>query len=361
MIAVTNDLILQIRTLAKSYDDFFAVDHISLEVRKGEFLTLLGPSGSGKTTTLMMIAGFVNPTSGDILVEGQSIVSSPPHKRNIGMVFQNYALFPHLTVFENIAFPLKMRKMDQDDIGKNVHKVLELVRLPEFSGRYPKQLSGGQQQRIALARALVFNPPLLLMDEPLGALDKQLREHMQLEIKHIQEALNITVIYVTHDQSEALTMSDKIAVMDHGKIIQYGTAEELYEKPTHRFVAEFIGESNLIEGEVERIEAESFVVKTHDQLRIRAVKSREIATGEKVFFTLRPECILFLNENDQQVNAFHGVVHEVVYVGDLSKYVIHVGNGDSFILKQQNRLRVKKYKKGDKVIVGWNIEDMRLV
>ena len=358
---MATDRILQLHTLSKSYEDFFAVDHISIEVKRGEFLTLLGPSGSGKTTTLMMIAGFVNPTSGDILVEGKSIVSNPPNKRNIGMVFQNYALFPHLTVFENIAFPLKMRKMNKTDIEKNVHKVLELVRLSGFSGRYPKQLSGGQQQRIALARALVFNPPLLLMDEPLGALDKQLREHMQLEIKHIQEALNITVIYVTHDQSEALTMSDTIAVMDHGKIMQYGTAEELYEKPANQFVAEFIGESNFVDGEVDRIEAESFVVRTHNHLRIRAKGNCEISLGGKVFFTLRPERILFLNEHEEMANILHGVIHEVVYVGELSKYIIRVGDGDNFILKQQNRLGVKKYKKGDKVIIGWNMEDMRLI
>lgn len=356
------DIILEMNSLSKRYESFFAVDHISSEVKKGEFLTLLGPSGSGKTTTLMMIAGFVEPTSGDILIEGSSIVSKPPHKRDVGMVFQNYALFPHLTVFENIAFPLKMRKTEKSEIEKRVNDVLELVRLPEVSGRYPKQLSGGQQQRIALARALVFNPPLLLMDEPLGALDKQLREHMQLEIKHIQEDLDITVIYVTHDQAEALTMSDTIAVMNHGKIMQYGSAEDLYERPTNKFVAEFIGESNFLEGKIESIDGDSIYARTHGQLEIHAKQNQDVSLGQEVFFTLRPERITFINEPGQMANTFNGVIEEVVYVGEISKYMIRLSEEDDlFILKQQNQLGVKKYKKGDRVIIGWNPEDMRLI
>lgn len=356
------DIILKMKSLTKRYEDFFAVDHISSEVKKGEFLTLLGPSGSGKTTTLMMIAGFVEPTSGDILIEGRSIVSKPPHKRDVGMVFQNYALFPHLTVFENIAFPLKMRKTEKSKIEKRVNDVLELVRLPEVSGRYPKQLSGGQQQRIALARALVFNPPLLLMDEPLGALDKQLREHMQLEIKHIQEDLDITVIYVTHDQAEALTMSDTIAVMNHGKIVQYGSAEDLYERPANKFVAEFIGESNFLEGKIESIDGDSIYARTHGQLEIHARQNQDVSLGQEVFFTLRPERITFKNETGQMANIFNGVIEEVVYVGEISKYMIRLSEEDDlFILKQQNQLGVKKYKKGDRVIIGWNPEDMRLI
>lgn len=356
------DIILKMKSLTKRYENFFAVDHISSEVKKGEFLTLLGPSGSGKTTTLMMIAGFVEPTSGDILIEGRSIVSKPPHKRDVGMVFQNYALFPHLTVFENIAFPLKMRKTEKSKIEKRVNDVLELVRLPEVSGRYPKQLSGGQQQRIALARALVFNPPLLLMDEPLGALDKQLREHMQLEIKHIQEDLDITVIYVTHDQAEALTMSDTIAVMNHGKIVQYGSAEDLYERPANKFVAEFIGESNFLEGKIESIDGDSIYARTHGQLEIHARQNQDVSLGQEVFFTLRPERITFKNETGQMANIFNGVIEEVVYVGEISKYMIRLSEEDDlFILKQQNQLGVKKYKKGDRVIIGWNPEDMRLI
>ncbi|MBU4426573.1 MAG: ABC transporter ATP-binding protein [Desulfobacterales bacterium] len=356
------DIILEMNSLSKRYESFFAVDHISSEVKKGEFLTLLGPSGSGKTTTLMMIAGFVEPTSGDILIEGSSIVSKPPHKRDVGMVFQNYALFPHLTVFENIAFPLKMRKTEKSEIEKRVNDVLELVRLPEVSGRYPKQLSGGQQQRIALARALVFNPPLLLMDEPLGALDKQLREHMQLEIKHIQEDLDITVIYVTHDQAEALTMSDTIAVMNHGKIMQYGSAEDLYERPANKFVAEFIGESNFLEGKIESIDGDSIYARTHGQLEIHAKQNQDVSLGQEVFFTLRPERITFINETGQMTNTFNGVIEEVVYVGEISKYMIRLSEEDDlFILKQQNQLGVKKYKKGDRVIIGWNPEDMRLI
>jgi len=353
--------ILQIKSLTKSYEDFMAVDHISLEVEKGKFLTLLGPSGSGKTTSLMMIAGFVKPTTGDIMVEGDSILTIPPHKRNVGMVFQNYALFPHLSVFENIAFPLKMRKASKQQIEKKVTEVLELVRLPEVSRRHPKQLSGGQQQRIALARALVFNPPLLLMDEPLGALDKQLREHMQLEIKQIQEDLNITVIYVTHDQSEALTMSDRIAVMDRGKIIQYGSPEDLYERPANRFVAEFIGETNFIEAKVEAIDDESFTAITKNKMMIRAILKKEVSVMQEVVFTLRPEHISFLDENASLPNMLPGTIEDVLYIGENSKYIIRVGEGEHIIAKEQNRLGVKKYKKRERVLIGWNRKDMRLI
>ena len=223
---------------------------ISLDIRSGEFLTLLGPSGSGKTTTLMMIAGFETPTAGDIAIDGRSVVALPPHKRNIGMVFQNYALFPHLTVAENIGFPLKQRGIDRAARARLVAESLELVRLPGYQARYPRQLSGGQQQRVALARSIVFHPRLLLMDEPLGALDKQLRESLQLEMRRLHADLGITFIYVTHDQEEALTMSDRVAVMHEGLIAQVGTPEDLYDRPCDRFVASFIGESNFLPGVV---------------------------------------------------------------------------------------------------------------
>ena len=227
-----------------------AVRGVSLEIKSGEFVTLLGPSGSGKTTTLMMIAGFETVTSGDILVDGQSITDLAAHKRDIGVVFQSYALFPHMTVRDNIEFPLKMRRWASDDIDRAVSKSLELVRLTEFADRFPSQLSGGQQQRVALARATVFAPKLLLMDEPLSALDRQLRQTMQFEIKQIQRSLGITVVAVTHDQEEALTMSDLVVVMNDGGIVQAGTAEEIYENPNTDFVAEFIGETNLVRGTV---------------------------------------------------------------------------------------------------------------
>jgi putative spermidine/putrescine transport system ATP-binding protein len=225
---------LQIRNLRKTYSNVVAVDDVSLTVHQGEFLTLLGPSGSGKTTTLMMIAGFVEPTGGSIVLGGRSLTRLPPHKRDIGMVFQHYALFPHLTVAANIAFPLEMRGMRKAEVERRVQAALDLVQLPDFGARYPRELSGGQQQRIALARAIVFEPSLLLMDEPLGALDKKLREHMQLEIKKIHHDLGVTVIYVTHDQEEALVMSDRIAVFNHGSIEQLGSPSDLYDRPRHR-------------------------------------------------------------------------------------------------------------------------------
>ncbi len=234
-----------VTAVEKRFDAVGAVRGISLSVGAGEFLTLLGPSGSGKTTTLMMIAGFETPTAGDIAIDGRSVVTLPPHKRHIGMVFQNYALFPHMTVAENIGFPLRQRGVDRVTRARLVAESLELVRLPGYQQRYPRQLSGGQQQRVALARAIVFRPRLLLMDEPLGALDKQLREGLQLEMRRLHADLGITFIYVTHDQEEALTMSDRIAVMNEGRIAQIGTPENLYDRPCDRFVASFIGEFEL--------------------------------------------------------------------------------------------------------------------
>jgi len=235
----------------KSYDgEILVVKDLNLFVGKGEFLTMLGPSGSGKTTCLMMLAGFETATHGDILLDGQPINNIPPHKRGIGMVFQNYALFPHMTVGENLSFPLEVRKMGKSEREAKVKRALDMVQMGDFAGRRPSQLSGGQQQRIALARALVFDAELVLMDEPLGALDKQLREHMQYEIKHIHENLGITVVYVTHDQSEALTMSDRIAVFEDGRIQQLAPPEDLYERPENAFVAQFIGENNRLNGKV---------------------------------------------------------------------------------------------------------------
>ena len=251
-----------------------AVDGVSLDIAPGEFVTLLGPSGSGKTTTLMMLAGFEIPTAGEIYVDEDPIASVPPYRRNIGMVFQNYALFPHMTVGENIAFPLQMRKMSRAEITRQTTAVLALVGLPGYEGRYPRQLSGGQQQRVAVARALVFNPRVLLMDEPLGALDKQLREHLQLEIKALHDQLGVTIIYVTHDQEEALVMSDRIAVMNDGRIEQCGLPTELYDEPSTRFVATFIGESNFIDGVVDRLDGTAACIEAPGLGELRAPAPR---------------------------------------------------------------------------------------
>lgn len=353
---------VRLENLAKFFGDVAAVNNISLNVQEGEFLTLLGPSGSGKTTTLMMVAGFETPTSGEIFVGNESMTFKPPHKRNIGMVFQNYALFPHMKVADNIGFPLKMRKMPSSKIKARIEEVLDLVRLPGMEYRYPKQLSGGQQQRIALARALVFNPSLLLMDEPLGALDKKLREHMQLEIKHIQEKLGITVIYVTHDQEEALTMSDRIAVMNEGRVEQLGNADELYEWPANRFIADFIGESNFFEGYVEKIEGSWCCISCENEIQAKVPFQGGIEVGGNVCLALRPEKCLFVDHHEKEhYNVTQGIVEDVVYIGETSKYRVKLANEQTFVLKQQNRLGVKTYRRGDQVIVGWHYEDMRVV
>src|SRR5258706_2664036 len=274
---------LKITGLTKRYGDFVALAPTDLEVAAGEFLTLLGPSGSGKTTLLSLIVGLATPDGGQLLINGQDVTYGAPYERDIGMVFQNYALFPHMTVAENIAFPLKMRKIDAANAKKRALEALELVRLPQVAQRYPKELSGGQQQRIALARCLVYKPSIVLMDEPLGALDKKLRDQMQLEIKRIHRELGTTIVYVTHDQEEAMTMSDRICLMNHGRIDQLGTPSDLYFRPRSMFVADFLGESNLLEGTVERADGAEVDVKlAQDGGRARAMAHAPLAAGSKV-------------------------------------------------------------------------------
>lgn len=348
---------LELRALTKRYGSVVAADDVTLDIAPGEFITLLGPSGSGKTTTLMMVAGFVLPTSGQILVNGEDIAFRPPHKRNIGMVFQNYALFPHMTVAENIAFPLKMRKWPGDRIRSAVEEALALVRLSGYGERHPRQLSGGQQQRVALARALVFRPPVLLMDEPLGALDKKLREEMQLEIKHIQQEVGITTIYVTHDQEEALTMSDRIAVMNHGRIAQVGTPTELYERPANAFVADFLGESNFLTGEVAQ-QGGWPVLHLGDGL---AVRLPDAAPAEgRLTIALRPERLIVADGHAVE-NRFPATVEEVIYVGESTKLRVRLPNDALLTLKQQNRHDARHWARGDRLEVGWNAADAVVV
>jgi putative spermidine/putrescine transport system ATP-binding protein len=329
-------LVLELADVTKHYGGITAVEGVSLHLSNGEFLSLLGPSGSGKTTTLHMIAGLVQPTSGEILLSGRPIGPLPPYKRDIGMVFQNYALFPHMTVAGNIAFPLEMRGMARADIGPRVNSVLKLVDLPGFEGRYPPQLSGGQQQRVALARAIVFEPKLLLMDEPLGALDKKLREQMQLEIKHLHKRLGISIIYVTHDQDEALVMSDRIGVFNRGRLEQIGPVEELYERPTTRFVAEFIGETNAIFGQVGAPEAGYSVIETADgPLRARAQAA--LAVGSRATLSIRPERIRLESHEAQihGVNRLTGRIAEMIYMGRGRKYLVETASGATLTVAQQ--------------------------
>ncbi|ACZ40033.1 ABC transporter ATP-binding protein [Sphaerobacter thermophilus] len=350
---------VQLIDLVKIYGDTPAVDHVSIDIAPGEFLTLLGPSGSGKTTTLMMIAGFVTPSGGQILVNGEDIAYLPPHQRNIGVVFQSYALFPHMTVADNIAFPLRMRKYPKADIARAVAEALELVRLTGFENRKPRQLSGGQQQRVALARAMVFRPPVLLMDEPLGALDKKLREEMQVEIKRIQESTGITTVYVTHDQEEALTLSDRIVVMRNGRIEQVGTPRELYEQPVSTFVADFIGESNFIEGQCER-DGSRLLLRTSDGITLSLPDGADVQPGSRVRMAIRPERIVLVTETLTD-NVLDGTVEEVIYVGESTRLRVRITGEWSLSVKQQNRADAAVWKRGDRVRVGWKASDAVLV
>src|SRR5262245_56207760 len=282
---------LRLRQLTKAFGAAKAVDHVSLDVPAGAFISLLGPSGSGKTTTLNLIAGFLAPDAGDILLDERSIADVPPHKRNIGMVFQSYSLFPHMTVADNVGFPLRMRsKLSRADAQRRIDEMLALVQLRHLAGRYPRQLSGGQQQRVAMARALVSHPRLLLMDEPLGALDKKLREQMQVEIKRIHRSVGTTVIYVTHDQTEALTMSDLVVVMHQARVAQVGTPRALYEAPANLFVADFLGDSNLLRATLLEATADELVVKLGNGAAIRAARGTFVGSpGDKVVVLIRPE------------------------------------------------------------------------
>jgi putative spermidine/putrescine transport system ATP-binding protein len=321
-----SDVLVRFAGVSKSYDGRIrAVADLDLEVRRGEVLTLLGPSGSGKTTTLMMLAGFEDPSAGRIELEGVRIDTLPPHRRGIGVVFQNYALFPHLTVAQNLAFPLSVRRMARAEIATRVARALEMVRLPGFGDRRPQQLSGGQQQRVALARALIFAPSLVLLDEPMGALDKQLREELQGEIRRIHAETGVTMVHVTHDQSEALTLSDRIAVFDQGRLQQIGPAEEVYEQPANPFVAGFIGENNRLDGTV--LDATRLRLADGTLLGCAA---HGLAAGTPVVASVRPERVL-------PQGGLAGRVVEVVYLGDHCRLRLAFGGREDFVLRMPRR------------------------
>ncbi|MGO1395545.1 MAG: ABC transporter ATP-binding protein [Halomonas sp.] len=346
----------------KSYDGVeLVVKGFNLDIRKGEFVTLLGPSGSGKTTCLMMMAGFETPTHGEILLKGEPISGLPPHKRGIGMVFQNYALFPHMTVAENLSFPLEVRHLSKTQIKEKVDKALAMVRLKEFSDRRPAQLSGGQQQRVALARALVFEPELVLMDEPLGALDKNLREEMQYEIKRIHASLGVTMIYVTHDQTEALTMSDRIAVFNDGIVQQLASPDELYERPENAFVAYFIGENNRLLGEVSEHLGDDCKVRLDSGDTVVAKPIAVGGVGSRTTLSLRPERVnILLGDTEEKFdNQFIATVQEVIYLGDHLRTRVAVCGNDDFILKTANAQGVGVMRPGQQIQVGWSSADCR--
>lgn len=350
---------VQFKNVQKSYDGVvFVVKGFNLDVAEGEFITMLGPSGSGKTTCLMMLAGFETATYGDIVLDGKSIKDVAPHKRNIGMVFQNYALFPHMTVAENLMFPLEVRNISKLDAQKKVQKALDMVQMGNFGQRRPGQLSGGQQQRVAVARALVFDAKLVLMDEPLGALDKQLREQMQYEIKHIHDNLGVTVVYVTHDQSEALTMSDRIAVFDDGVVKQLASPNELYEKPENAFVARFIGENNTLHGKITSIDGNYCRVDIdgYGEIIAQAVNIGDV--GDMTTLSLRPERV-WINPDDSFPNVFEGKVEELVYLGDHIRTRMNLCGDEQFVVKIPNSTDHKDFQVGDVVKVGWKVEDCR--
>ena len=343
----------------KSYDGkVLVVKDLNLDIAEGEFITMLGPSGSGKTTCLMMLAGFETPTNGEIFLDSNPISNIPPHKRGIGMVFQNYALFPHMTVHENLAFPLKVRKILKEEIDKKVDKALSMVSLSGFEKRMPNQLSGGQQQRVAVARALVFDPQVVLMDEPLGALDKNLRESMQYEIKHIHESIGVTVVYVTHDQGEALTMSNRIAVFNDGKVQQLSSPDKLYEEPVNSFVAEFIGENNTFSGEVTDISKDKCKVKLDLGKEIIANPIKVKSKGEKTIVSLRPERAI-IDPKNQMDNNHKGKIEEVIYHGDHTRVRLDILGNKEFILKVPNSSARMDIKVGNEINVGWNSHDSR--
>jgi putative spermidine/putrescine transport system ATP-binding protein len=306
---------LEVRGLRKTYGDFVALEGADLDLRDGEFLTLLGPSGSGKTTLLLAIAGLNEPDGGEIRIDGKLATYLPPYRRDIGMVFQNYALFPHMTVYDNIAFPLRMRRWAGERVRPAVERVLGIVQLPDLADRYPMQLSGGQQQRIALARALVYEPSVILMDEPLGALDKKMRDRLQLEIKQLHKELNIAVLYVTHDQEEALVMSDRICLMRDGRIEQIGTPDELYFRPRSVFAADFLGESNLLEGRCATTSAGRATVELVEGGVVECLRDAALKAGVPVRVMVRPEAMRLLREGERAENELTGILHDSVMSG----------------------------------------------
>ena len=359
--SASSDAFVEFDRVQKSYDgETLVVKDLNLQMPKGEFLTMLGPSGSGKTTCLMMLAGFETATHGEIRLDGREINGIPPHKRGIGMVFQNYALFPHMTIAENLSFPLEVRGMGKSEREAKIKRALDMVEMGSFMTRRPAQLSGGQQQRIALSRALVFEPELVLMDEPLGALDKQLREKMQFEITHLAHNLGITTVYVTHDQTEALTMSDRVAVFEDGRIQQLAPPDELYEQPQNSFVAQFIGENNTLEGVVKEIKDGIALVQLDDGELIDCKPINVSQPGERTRVSIRPERVEFNKERLQEgAHTLKAEVLEFIYMGDIFRTRLRVAGNDEFVVKTRNAPDQIRLQPGTHIDIGWLPEDCR--
>lgn len=342
--------ILKVNNLSKSFGNVKAIQEISFEATEGKVLSLLGPSGCGKTTTLRCIAGFENPDQGEIYLDDRKITPFPPEKRGIGMVFQNYALWPHMTVYGNLAFGLQIRKVPKPKINKKIKKILSMVQLEGYENRYPRQMSGGQQQRIAMARALVFEPDIMLLDEPLSNLDAKLREEMRFEFTELQKKLGITAIYVTHDQAEALVLSDKIVILDQGKIVQSGTPKEIFSHPKNKFVAGFIAVTSFMDGKVDSLaeEQKKVVVKTDDGLTIQG-NNNNLSVGQRVSVAIRMNAAHFVQDEDEieknSVNLFKGKIIQSSYLGNIVDYKISVGN---WVVRTNTEVK-NNFKVGDEV------------
>ena len=352
---------VQIKNLSKSFGEVTVLKDINLDIEKGEFISLLGPSGCGKTTMLRIIAGLLDADTGEIIVEGNDYQKIPVYKRSNGMVFQNYALFPHMTVYKNVEYGLKMHKVPKAERQEKIMKALKMVHMDQYEKRYPKELSGGQQQRVALARALVLNPTLLLLDEPLSNLDAKLRKEMQLEIRNIQKNLNVTTLFVTHDQEEALTMSDRIAVMNKGVIEQIGTPVELYENPKTEFVAYFIGNTNLLKGQVEDCDGTILQVRVGDDM-FKIEKEKPCEPGDEITFSIRPEKItLHRIQHEDLVNGIPGVIKSRVYMGTGVNFVVGLSDGTDIRISLSALDKVIDLQQDEHVYVEWKPEDARIV
>ena len=346
--------VIELVGVRKEFGDFVAVDRVELSIRRGEFFSLLGPSGCGKTTLLKMIAGFEQPTSGQVLLEGDDVSGTPPHRRNVNTVFQQYALFPHMSVFENVAFGLRAKKVDKADVRRRSTEMLEVVRLAEFANRRPPQLSGGQQQRVALARALVNLPSALLLDEPLAALDLKLREAMQLELKRIQREVGITFVFVTHDQGEALTMSDRIAVMSEGVVEQIGTPEEIYHRPASLFVAGFIGSANLLPGTVSGHDGDDTVVDLECGVTVRACGVHPPVVGAPASIMIRPERLRVTSADGGDGRSLVGTVRDVIFQGAVVRILLVLADGTEVVTLVDPDDDLPFLRPGSPVYVCWN-------
>ena len=361
-----------IKGLSKSFDGVQVIKNIDLEIKAGEFFSILGPSGCGKTTLLRILAGFIEPDTGTVYLGDKDITNLPPNLRSTNTIFQKYALFPHLTVYENIAFPLRMKKMDSDYIDTEVKKMLKMIDLEEHASKKPNQLSGGQQQRVSIARALVNKPEVLLLDEPLSALDAKLRQNLLIELDNIHEEVGITFIFITHDQQEALSISDRIAIMNKGKVLQVGTPAEVYESPADMFVADFIGENNFIEGEVVSIDSETCATLKHEKLgEIRFEMDREVKVSDRVKVSIRPEKIRVTRKPPKNLGKIHNVVKvyvdEVIYTGFQSKYFVWLNGEKDMLFKAFKQHAIffeddeSSVKWDEEAYISWNSEDSYLV